>query len=716
MVYRFHDFILDAARRELRQGGHLIALEPKVLQVLFYLLSHRDRVIPKAELLDQCWPGTFVTESALARCLTRLRNALQGDGMALPVIKTLHRQGYRFVAEVAESPHDTPLSPIPVPTAQPANASVQPASQQNPAVTSVPPSHATERRQLTVMFCDVVDSTPLAGQLDPEDFRDVMLRYQMTCADVIQRYDGHIAQYLGDGLLVYFGYPRAHEDAARRAVHAGLEILTAIADLGHQLAQEYRIRVALRIGIHTGLVVIGEMAGGSQHGSLALGAPPNLAAKLQGLAAPHSLLISAATHHLVQGYFACQLLGKHMFPGMTEPMPLYHVLHPSGAQGRLDVVTTRGLTPFVGRDREVSALLRCWQHVRNGSGHVVMLSGEVGIGKSRLLQALTDHMAYEPHTVLECRCSPYYHQSPWYPISELFRHLLNWPQHTTSDEKVDALERYLAQAHLDLTEAVPLLATLLALPLPAERYAPLALSPQEQRHKVLEVLLRYVTVLAEQQPLLLIVEDLHWCDPSTLEWLTCLIDQGPTVPLLLCLTCRPTFQPPWGWRAHVTPLIVDHLSAAQIASMVQHLTGGKLLPPTLMQHIATTTGGVPLFIEEMTRMFLESDVLVETDGQYALRTPLSTLAIPHTLQDLLMARLDPLGAAKRTVQLGAVLGRQFSYELLAARVTLSARAAAAGDICISPCADSGNSLPVAPQAHSATPSCPDCAAAHYAVS
>ena len=278
------------------------------------------------------------------------------------------------------------------------------------------------------MFYDVVDSTPLTGQLDPEDFRDVMLRYQMTCTDVIQRYDGHIAQYLGDGILVYFGYPRAHEDAARRAVHAGREILTAIADLGHQLAQEYRIRVALRIGIHTGLVVIGEMAGGSQHGSLALGAPPNLAAKLQGLAAPHSLLISAATHHLVQGYFACQLLGKHMFPGMKELMPLYHVLHPSGAQGRLDVVTARGLTPFVGRDREVSALLQCWQHVRNGSGHVVMLSGEVGIGKSRLLQALTDHMVYEPHTVLECRCSPYYHQSPWYPISELFRHLLNWPQ------------------------------------------------------------------------------------------------------------------------------------------------------------------------------------------------------------------------------------------------------------------------------------------------
>lgn len=355
-----------------------------------------------------------------------------------------------------------------------------------------------------------------------------------------------------------------------------------------------------------------------------------------------------------------------MFAGVAAPMALYQVFHPSGAQGRLDIVTSRGLTPLVGRDREVNTLLHCWQHIRNGSGHVVILSGEAGIGKSRLLQSLTDHIAYEPHTVLECRCSPYHHQSPWHPISDLFRRVLNWQQHTTPEERVAALEHWLAQSQLNLTEAVPLFATLLALPLPADRYPLLALPPQEQRQKILEGLLAYVGALAAQKPLLVIVEDLHWCDPSTLEWLHYLIDHGPMVPFMLCLTCRPTFHPPWGWRAHMTPLIVDHLPADQTTNMVWHLTGGKALPPTVMQHIITTTNGVPLFIEEMAQMFLESELLDEVDSQYTLRVPLSTLSIPHTLQDLLMARLDQLGAAKRTVQLGAVIGRQFSYALLQA--------------------------------------------------
>lgn len=689
MEYRFHDFTLNIARRELWRGDHLIA-EPKVFQVLRYLLEHRDRVIPKDELLEQCWPGTFVSESALTRCLNRLRRALAGNYGARQMIKTLHRQGYRFTAEVTVLAHEpvagtvnaecataVPHALMPSSTSllAPIDTVAEPTPRQSifdASAATTQPSPPAERRQLTVIFCDVVDSTTLAGQLDPEEFREVILRYQVTCAKVIQRYEGHIAQYLGDGLLVYFGYPQAHEDDAQRAVHAGLDILTAIEKLCHQLRQDYRIHLAVRIGIHSGLVVIGEMGGGPQHGPLASGVTPNLTAKIQGRTESNTVVISASTHHLVHGYFACRSLGAHALPGVSAPLPLYQVLHASGAQGRLDVATSKGLTPFIGRDREVNTLLTCWQQVRNGSGHAVVLSGEAGIGKSRLLQALTTHLAQEPHTLLESRCSTYHRQSPWYPIIGLLRHVLDWDQCMTSEDKIRVLERWTKQVRLDPMETVPLFAALLGLSLPQDKYPRPALSPQQQRQTILQALLTYVMTLAEQQPLLLIVEDLHWCDPTTLEWLAYLIDQGPVVPLLLCVTCRPSFEPPWGWRAHMTPLIVDHLPVDQTANMVHQLTAGKSLPPAVLDYLVTTTNGVPLFVEEMTRMLLDSGLLYEVNGQYECTASLTTLTIPNTLQDLLMARLDWLGASKRTVQLGAVVGRQFPYALLQAVSPLDA--------------------------------------------
>jgi predicted ATPase/class 3 adenylate cyclase len=527
-----------------------------------------------------------------------------------------------------------------------------------------PPSEA-ERRQLTVMFCDLVDSTALASHLDLEDLREVIRAYQATCAEVIQRFDGHIAQYLGDGLLVYFGYPHAHEDDAHRAVYTGLGMVEAMDTLNTRLERDKAIRLAIRLGIHTGLVVIGVMGGGGRQEELALGDTPNIAARLQSLAHPNTIIISEATFRLVQGYFVCQNVGTHALKGVAQPLLIYRVLHESGTQTRLDVAATRGLTPLVGRSTEVALLLDLWEQVKKGRSQVIELSGEAGIGKSRLVQVVKDHVADEPHIRWECRCSPYYQHTAWYPLIDLFHHTLHWQADDTPDDKLGKLEHAVRQYSLALEETVPLLANLLSLPLPEERYPPLGLSPQRQRQKTLEVILAMLLELAEQQPVLFSMEDLHWADPSTLEFLSLVVDQARTASLYTLLTYRPEFQAPWV-RAHVTSLVLPRLPSTQVEVMVDRMTGGKPLPAEVMQHLVEKTDGVPLFVEEMTKTVLESRILKDVKGQYELRGPLPALTIPTTLQDSLMARLDRLATAKGIAQLGATLGRQFSYDLLQA--------------------------------------------------
>ena len=287
------------------------------------------------------------------------------------------------------------------------------------------------------MFCDLMDSTKLSSQLDPEEYRDVVRAYQQVCSEVITRFDGHIAQLLGDGLLVYFGYPHAHEDDAQRAVRTGLGIIEAIGTLNTRLEQDKGIRLAVRLGIHTGLVVVGEMGSQRRQEQLALGETPNIAARLQGLAAPDSMVISAATYRLIQGFFECQELGEQTLRGVTEPIAMYRVLGDSGAQSRLDVASTRGLTPLVGRESEVTLLLERWHHVKDGQGQVVLLSGDGGIGKSRLLQVLKEHLASEPHTRWECRSVPYYQHTALYPLTDFFQRALQWQPDDTPDEKLE---------------------------------------------------------------------------------------------------------------------------------------------------------------------------------------------------------------------------------------------------------------------------------------
>jgi predicted ATPase len=443
-----------------------------------------------------------------------------------------------------------------------------------------------------------------------------------------------------------------------------LGILDAMGDLHTRLQQDKGIQLAVRVGIHTGLVVVGAMGGAGRQEQLALGETPNIAARIQGLAASNTVALSEVTYRLVEGYFDCQDLGAQPLRGVAEALHVYRVLQESGARGRLDVAVTRGLTPLVGRESEVALLLERWAQVKAGHGHVILLTGDAGIGKSRLVQVLKDHVANEPHVRWECRSVPYYQNTALYPLTDLFHRTLQWQQDETSNEKLAKLEHALSQYRLPLEETVPLFAPLLAFPIPEHRYPPLNLSPQRQRQKTLETLVAILQELAEHQPMLFIVEDLHWTDPTTLEWLNLVLDQTPTASLLTVLTCRPLFQPGWTHRSYLTEVSVTRLAQPQVARMVERVAGGKTFPDEVLQQIVQRTDGVPLFIEEMTKAILESGHLKDTDGHYTLTDALPALPIPTTLQDSLMARLDRLMTAKVIAQLGATIGRQFSYELL----------------------------------------------------
>ncbi len=547
-------------------------------------------------------------------------------------------------------------------------ATRQPSPPLQPEATpTMPRTPDAERRQLTVLFCDLVDSTALASQLDPEELREVVRAYQETCAKVIARFEGHVAQYLGDGLLVYFGYPLAHEDDAQRAVRAGLGMIEALGQLNIRLGQERGVQLAVRLGIHTGLVVVGEVGGGTRQEQLALGETPNLAARLQGIAAPNTLVISAATLPLLGGFFACQSLGTHLLKGFAQPLEVYQVLSESTARSRLQAAGSTGLTPLVGREQEVALLLERWAQVKEGLGQVVLLSGEAGIGKSRLVQMLTEHVASEPQAWLTpCQCSPYYQNTALYPwIDLLERVVLRFEREESLPQKLGKLEGFLVQYGLPLAETMPLFAALLSLPLGAD-YAPLAVSPERQKQKTLQAFLTIMLRIAAQQSVLFVMEDLHWVDPTTLEFLSLLVDQGPTARILALWTFRPDFPTPWTGRSHLTQVTLPRLPRRQAAEMTGKVAHRKALPAEVVEQVVAKTDGVPLFVEELTKMVLESGLLQEREERYELTGPLPPLAIPATLHDSLMARLDRLATVKGLAQLGATLGREFAYDLLQA--------------------------------------------------
>jgi class 3 adenylate cyclase/predicted ATPase len=527
-----------------------------------------------------------------------------------------------------------------------------------------------ERRQLTVLFCDLVDSTRLSQQLDPEDLRQMVRAYQETAAAVIQRFEGHIAQYLGDGLLVYFGYPRAHEDDARRAVHTGLGIVEAVGTLNGRLQAEYGVALAVRLGIHTGPVVVGSMGGGGRHDHLALGETPNIAARLEGLAAPNTVVISAVTAQLVQRAFVLETLGTQMLKGITAPMEVWRVVSPLETLREATTMAPEDVKPLVGRGEELGLLLRRWEQSKAGQGQAVLISGEAGIGKSALVDTLRAQVRREGLTRVAIRCSPYHTNSALYPVIVHVQQALRFARHDTAAEKLAKLEQGLQTVNVPLHEVVPLMAALLAVPLPDGRYPPLQMTPLQQRQQTYDALVAWMLEEAERQPVLVVWEDLHWADPSTLELLGLHIDQAPTAPLCHLLTFRPEFVPSWPTRSHMTPLTLHRLERPQVEALIARLANGKTLPVEVVEHIVSKTDGVPLFIEELTKMLLESTLLREEADHYGLTGPLAAVTIPTTLYDSLMARLDRLPTVREVAQLGAVLGREFAYELLQALTTM----------------------------------------------
>ena len=477
--WRFGPFRLDPDHACLWCEAQASVLPPKIFAVLFYLVTHPDRLVTKEELLEAVWPKTAVSEAVVRVAIGALRKVL-GDAAHQPrYIATMSRRGYRFLAPMIEhsavvpEPAELALSvTLQIPTGEsPSTLETLPRTGLASFPEAGPPLEA-ERRYLTVLFSYLLDSTPLGGNRDPEDFREIVRAYHRTCAEVIRQFDGYVAQYLSDGLLVYFGYPLAHEDDAQRAVWTGLGILDAINPRNTRLALTPEERIAVQVGIHTGVVVLGDVGEGVRQEPLALGETLNIAARLQHLAVPNTLVISAVTHQLIEGYFTCEALGEQALPGLVQPMRVYRVLQASEVQSRLEVAATRGLTPLVGRAPEVGFMIKRWARVKEGMGQVVVLAGEAGIGKSRLVQVLKTHVSSEAHICLECRGSPYYHHTVWYPIIEFFQRWLQWRPGEQPDAALTKLEALLAQAQLTLDESVPLVAELVALPLPAERYPP----------------------------------------------------------------------------------------------------------------------------------------------------------------------------------------------------------------------------------------------------
>ncbi|MDH3601315.1 MAG: AAA family ATPase, partial [Candidatus Tectomicrobia bacterium] len=521
---------------------------------------------------------------------------------------------------------------------------------------------AAERRHLTVMFCDLADSTKLSQQLDPEELREIIRSYQQTSADVIQRFNGTIAQHLGDGLLVYFGWPVAHEDDAQRAAHAGLGIVESITtDLNPRLETEKGVSLTVRLSIHTGPVVVGEIGGSERHEHLATGETVNIAARLEGLAAPNTVVISAMTEQLLHGMFALEHLGPKELKGVAEPIEVFRIL--SLLEVHEDETDTVGAPFLVGRDEEVGLLLRRWQQSTDSLGQVVLISGEAGTGKSSLVATMRHHVVATGHTRISFRCSPYHVNSALYPVMTHLETLLGFDRDDRPDARLAKLEEALRATRLPLEESVPLMASLLSLPVD-ERYPAPALSPQQHRQQTLDTLVGWLLEEARHQPVLVIWEDLHWADPSTLEMLGLVLEQTPTVPMLHVMTYRPEFDPPWPTRSHMTPITLNRLERPQVEALIRHLAAGNALPAEVADHIVGKTDGVPLYVEELTKMLLASDLLHHEAAQYVLTGPLLSTAIPETLQDSLMARLDQMQRAKEVAQLGAVLGREFSYDML----------------------------------------------------
>ena len=524
---------------------------------------------------------------------------------------------------------------------------------------SISPEDRAERRQVTVMFSDLVGSTALSARMDPEDLREVISAYQRCVAETVQRFGGFVAQYMGDGALVYFGCPQAHEDDAEQAVRAGLELVAAVSSL------KTCAPLQSRVGIATGLVVVGDLIGSGEAQERGIvGETPNLAARLQAIADPNMVVIADGTRRLLGDLFELKDLGTKDLKGIAGPVQAWAALRTSSAEGRFEAMHASGLTALVGREEELELLLRRWSRAKTGEGQVVLLSGEAGIGKSRLTAALLERLT-EPHTRLRDFCSPQHTDSAFYPIIGQMERAAGLAHDDTLQTQLDKLDALLAQTSTSKQDAA-LFANMLSLPNDG-RYPAIELLPHQRRQRTLEALISQIEALAKQKPVLMIFEDAHWIDPTSLEVLGRAVERVRTLGVLLIVTYRPEFEPPWIGRPHVTALTINRLAQRDVDAMIDRVVGNKLIPANIRQDIIERTDGIPLFVEEMTKAVLEA--ASEDEAQRtAAAVPSPALAVPASLHASLMARLDRLGSAKEVAQIGAAIGREFSYALLAAVV------------------------------------------------
>ncbi|CAE6490881.1 tetratricopeptide repeat protein [Nitrosomonas nitrosa] len=578
----------------------------------------------------------------------------EGDLEAMGVLLGHRKKLLRAIAQLPQSAEVMGPGSIPV--------GVIPEEQPFP-----PERDQAERRQLTVMFCDLVDSTALSSRLDPEDLQDVVRRFLDACSQAIGRLNGYIAKYMGDGMLVYFGYPQAHEHDAERAVHAGLAILDTVRAFNLDNPHP-QFGIAARIGIATGQVVVGELMGlDTAKERSVFGETPNLAARLQALAKPDQLIIDLATKRLVGNEFEFLDLGASLLKGFDTPIQAWQILSIRPPASRFESYRSSQLAKFVGREQELSLLLGRWREAVGGEGQVVLLSGEAGIGKSRIARSLRDRLANERYQSIQFQCSPYHSNTALYPATTFLRQAAGLASQDSAQaqrEKLDAMAR---ESGIENQDTVSLLADLLSIQ-GDHRAPPLTVSSETRKEMTLEALVQYLERLANRNPVLFILEDAHWLDPTTRDLLTRIIGRIRQMRVLLLITFRPDFKPVWAEYSHVTSLTLSRLPRRQSAELVVAMTGGKVLPPEVQQAILAKADGIPLYIETLTENVLESGLLTEGNDSFTLKGPLKGLPIPDSLQALLMERVDRLGSAKEIVQTGAAIGREFTYELLRATV------------------------------------------------
>jgi predicted ATPase/class 3 adenylate cyclase len=544
-----------------------------------------------------------------------------------------------------------------------------------PALTATPESAPppapapaqAERRQLTVMFCDLVGSTALSTGMDPEDLRDVIASFLGRCSAAIRRYDGFIAKYMGDGILAYFGYPRAHEDEAERSARAGLAIVDAMAELNAELPRPLGVELAVRVGIATGPVVVGDQIGeGTAQQTAVVGETPNLAARLQALAQPNQIVVSAATRAMLGDHFDLDDQGASELKGFAEPVPVWRVVSARDVESRFAATRAGSAAPLVGRQEEAGLLQQAWESSCHGRGQVVLIQGEAGVGKSRLVEGLRE-AAGKDYIWVAISCSPFHTASAFHPIIENLKRVFGWQPEDAAPQHLAKLEAGLAGFKtLPRSESVRLFADLMSVPVPEDRYPRLAMAAQQQRDATLDAIVAWLIEVAEGTPVLMAWEDLHWADPTTLETLGMLIEQAPTAALLVVATYRPELTPPWPQRSHMIPITLNRLERPEVETMVGHLAGGRKLPGEVVDHIVAKADGVPLYVEELTKAILGSGVIEARGDGYVLRGSLAQLHIPETLQDSLMARLDRAPRLREVAQLGSVLGREFAYDMISA--------------------------------------------------